>query len=199
VSEPLADLRARVERIPPGDPVEQEHRRDVLAWLDRTDDIYRRRRPDVPEQHLVSYFAVLDEADDALLLVDHRKAGLWLPPGGHVEPGEDPWVTVQREAAEELFLDATPTARWGTEPAFVTVTRTRGPDVHTDVSLWFVLSANRSDVARFDEREFHAVSWRTPEQMMGADPLTLDPHLPRFLDKLQTPRDHAQTDTPNHP
>ncbi|MFE5112552.1 hypothetical protein [Streptomyces sp. NPDC056663] len=28
-----------------------------------------------------------------MLLVAHRKAGLWLPAGGHVEPGEDPWRT----------------------------------------------------------------------------------------------------------
>lgn len=173
-----------MERISPGDALEQDHRRDVLTWLDQTDDIYRRHSPDVPGQHLVSYFAVLDEQDGGLLLVDHRKAGLWLPAGGHVEIGEDPWATVQREAAEELFLDAAPTARWGTEPAFVTVTRTRGPGVHTDVSLWFVITANQRDVVHYDETEFTAVRWWTPDQIMDADPATLDPHLPRFTTKI---------------
>ena len=176
--------RALVEQIEPHDRLEGEHRDQVLAWLDRTDDIYRRRAPDVPEQHLVSYFAVLDQQDQALLLVDHRKAGLWLPPGGHVETGEHPWVTVQREAAEELALPAIPTDRWGTGPAFVTVTRTRGPGVHTDVSLWFVLSASRADDIRFHTGEFKGIRWWTPNQLADTDPATLDPHLPRFLAKL---------------
>jgi 8-oxo-dGTP pyrophosphatase MutT (NUDIX family) len=176
--------RALVEQIEPHDQLEADHRDQVLTWLDRTDDIYRRRAPDVPVQHLVSYFAVVDQHDQAMLLVDHRKAGLWLPAGGHVEIGEHPWVTVQREAAEELALAATPTDRWGTDPAFVTVTRTRGPGVHTDVSLWFVLTAARADEIHFDTGEFKSIQWWSSDQLGAADPATLDPHLPRFLAKL---------------
>ncbi|MEU4312510.1 NUDIX domain-containing protein [Nocardia sp. NPDC024068] len=38
------------------------------------------------------------------------KAGLWLPPGGHVEPDEHPARTACREVAEELGItvDLTP-------------------------------------------------------------------------------------------
>lgn len=41
----------------------------------------------------------------ATLLHWHRKVGLWLPPGGHVEPGEDPVQAVRREALEETGLE----------------------------------------------------------------------------------------------
>jgi 8-oxo-dGTP pyrophosphatase MutT (NUDIX family) len=40
------------------------------------------------------------------MLVDHIKAGCWLLPGGHVDDGEDPRVTVVREAEEELAIAA---------------------------------------------------------------------------------------------
>ena len=41
----------------------------------------------------------------ATLLHWHRKIGLWLPPGGHVEPGEDPVQAVLREALEETGIE----------------------------------------------------------------------------------------------
>jgi 8-oxo-dGTP diphosphatase len=43
---------------------------------------------------------VLRDQYGRILLVDHVNAGLWLPPGGHVEPDEDPEVTARREARE---------------------------------------------------------------------------------------------------
>ncbi|MHB8375756.1 MAG: NUDIX domain-containing protein, partial [Dehalococcoidia bacterium] len=40
------------------------------------------------------------------LLHWHRKNGMWLPPGGHVEPGEDPVQAVEREVLEETGIAA---------------------------------------------------------------------------------------------
>jgi len=62
----------------------------ALAWIDSGAPLWRTEAPATPDPHLVTYFLPFDAARDRLLLVDHRKAGLWLPPGGHVEPGEDP-------------------------------------------------------------------------------------------------------------
>ena len=40
----------------------------------------------------------------ATLLHWHRKVGLWLPPGGHIEPNEDPMQAARREALEETGI-----------------------------------------------------------------------------------------------
>lgn len=82
-------------------------------------------KPATPVKHLVSYAVLIDPHDMAMFLVDHRRAGLCLPPGGHVEPGEDPADTVRREVMEELSIKAD-FSIIGALPAFVTVTRTRG-------------------------------------------------------------------------
>ena len=42
---------------------------------------------------------------DATLLHWHRRVQAWLPPGGHVEPNEDPVQAVMREVLEETGLE----------------------------------------------------------------------------------------------
>lgn len=39
-----------------------------------------------------------------VLLIRHRRKGVWLPPGGHVEPDEAPAVAARREVFEETGL-----------------------------------------------------------------------------------------------
>jgi 8-oxo-dGTP diphosphatase len=113
--------------------------------------------PDRPtgyaRQHLCVYFALFDDARRSVLLVDHVKAGLWLFPGGHVDDGEDPRTTVLREEAEELRITGEFHPRFGDEPLFLTVTKTRGDHSHTDVSLWFVLAGDQDMRIEADPRE----------------------------------------------
>jgi 8-oxo-dGTP diphosphatase len=79
-----------VDGIEPWDEVEEQHRADTLRWLELTDDVFRRVKPATPDRHLVSYVVLVDGSDGSTLLVDHIYAGLWLPPGGHVEQDEHP-------------------------------------------------------------------------------------------------------------
>jgi hypothetical protein len=90
------EIRKEVERIVPFDEVESRDKEGVLEWIESGVELCRLKKPDVSPKHLVSYFLVVD--GDHLLLVDHINAGLWLPTGGHVEPGEHPRTTVEREA-----------------------------------------------------------------------------------------------------
>ena len=175
-------VRAVVSGLRAGDELEAEHRALVLDWLAGTDDVYRRVKPATPDQHLVSYVVPRDPDDGAILLVDHVNAGLWLPPGGHVEPGEDPRVTAEREIGEELGLDGSGVSR---EPAFLTVTRTVGIDAgHTDVSLWYLLPCRRDQQLMPDAGEFHRVRWWGRSELSSADPRRFDPHFFRFLRKI---------------
>lgn len=169
-------IRAELTAIVPLDVLEGEHLADALAWLDSGAEIFRVGKPATPPKHLVSYFAVVDV--EHVLLVDHKNAGLWLPSGGHVEPGEHPRTTVLRELQEELGLTAGHSVE---APLMVTCTNTVGSTAgHTDVSLWYVVRADRRQPLTFDAREFHAVKWfRFSEVPRDRS----EPHLARFIKK----------------
>lgn len=172
----IADL---VRSIRPGDPLEGEQIAHALAWIASGATLCRTRKPATPPQHLVAYFALFDPGARTLLLVDHKLAGLWLPSGGHVEPGEHPRATVARELREELQLEA---LFLHPRPIFLTVTRTVGSSAgHTDVSLWYVLRGDCRRTLEFDRQEFHRIAWFPLDQL----PLERsDPHLARFAAKL---------------
>ncbi|HEX7536189.1 MAG TPA: NUDIX domain-containing protein [Dermatophilaceae bacterium] len=173
-----------VTRIQPFDETERAHRAAAICWLESTDDVFRRVRPATPPKHLVSYCVVADPGDLSIFLVDHVNAGLWLPPGGHVEPDDHPLETARRELAEELNLDADFSVI-GTQPLFVTVTETVGADHgHVDVSLWYAAAADRRTPMTPDPREFNGACWWTADEIASAPGEPFDPHFHRFMAKL---------------
>jgi 8-oxo-dGTP diphosphatase len=178
------DVAALVAAIEPFDETERGHQADALAWLASTPDIYRRARPATPRRHLVSYAFLTDPRDGSVFLVDHRLSGLWLPAGGHVEPLEEPAVTAEREAREELGIEADFSIA-GRRPVFVTVTPTVGPDPHTDISLWYLLAGEPGMAIALDPREFSGGCWWTRPQLESADPALFDPEMGRFLAKVR--------------
>jgi 8-oxo-dGTP diphosphatase len=180
-----SDVAVLVEGVLPYDDMEADHRADASQWLRSASDVFRRSPPATPAKHLVAYFLLRDPADGSVYLVHHRRAGLWLPTGGHVEAGEDPADTVRREAPEELGVPAR-FASVEPRPLFVTVTDTVGDARarHTDVSLWYLLDGSRHEPLCPDEREFAAARWWSRAEVPAADPSTLEPHLRRFLAKL---------------
>jgi 8-oxo-dGTP pyrophosphatase MutT (NUDIX family) len=115
--------------------------------------------------------------------VDHKNARLWLPSGGHVEPGEHPRTTVARELREELGLDLTDALE---APLMLTISETVGISAgHLDVSLWYVIDADRRLELEFDPAEFDSVQWF---HLSEAPISRSDPHLQRFLSKLALAR-----------
>jgi len=177
-------IRSLVISIKPFDQLEKEHIQDVVQWIDSGSDLFRIQKPDIPPKHLVSYFVLFDKQTRKLLLIDHIKAGLWLPSGGHVEKDEDPKTTVEREIEEELF---TPAEFIFNTPFFITITKTVNIDAgHTDVSLWYLLNGNASRKLQYDPREFNGYKWLTIEEVLDTDITKLDPHLHRFAKKLLT-------------
>jgi 8-oxo-dGTP diphosphatase len=185
-----ADLKSMitglVSGIEPRDDLGRQHRRDALTWLAGTDDIFRRVKPLTPSPHLVSYFLLVDRPAGSVLLCDHRLSGLWLPTGGHVEPGEHPLDTVRREAVEELGVTARLDAAFGDWPFFLTMTETLGLPAtrHVDVSLWFALAGRVGQPLRPDQREFAQVRWWTVAELRHAGLDRFEPHLLRALDAL---------------
>lgn len=177
------DIRDRiwdaVSAIRPLDHTERQHIDFALNWIQSGVEIFRTEKPATPPMHLVSYFLVFSPEQSKVLLVDHKKAELWLPPGGHVEPGEDPKETVLREAKEELGIEAEFLFE---EPLFLTVTKTVGNVAqHTDVSLWYVLKWNPDEPMTYDKEEFNQIRWFEISEIPFE---RSDPHLRRFIEKM---------------
>ncbi len=170
-----------VRAIRPLDDQETEHVSFVDKWIESGAEIFRITKPATPDTHLVSYFILVDQAQNKVLLTDHKKSGLWLPAGGHVELNEHPKETVQREILEELGIRADFLSE---DPLFLTVTKTVGETAgHTDVSLWYVLKGNAFDNLNYDNQEFHQIRWFLPTEIPY--PRT-DPHMSRLMQKLNS-------------
>jgi len=172
------DIYSEIESIVPFDALEAAQQADALAWILSGAELCRLAKPATPAKHLVSYFVVLDGQN--MLLVDHKNAQLWLPSGGHVEPGEHPRTTVTRELFEELGFEATHAIG---PPLLITSSETVGLTAgHTDISLWYLVQAERSQTIKFDEAEFNSVSWFDFSQLPYQ---RSDPNLRRFVEKLR--------------
>ncbi len=177
-------IYADVAAVTPFDEIEQAHKADVITWIESGAPLFRMKKPDIPPKHLVSYFVLVDPEHKSILLVDHIKAQLWLPTGGHVSKGEHPKVTVERECMEELNQKAT-FLHGNSKPFFVTVTTTVGlTPGHIDASLWYLLRANVHDFINFDRKEFSDIEWFAFNEILESDPVIFDPNLQRFTQKL---------------
>lgn len=174
-----AEIYKIISNITPHDEIERTNISETLSWISNGSQIFRIKKPDIPNKHLVSYFVVFDEKMGKILLADHKKSGLWLPTGGHVEVDEHPKDAVTRECQEELRVSA---EFLFPDPIFLTSTFTVGLTAgHTDVSLWYVLKGQSSQIYDFDAAEFNSVSWFDLDKIPYAQS---DPNMLRFVEKL---------------
>lgn len=74
----------------------------------------------------------------------HKRLGLWLQPGGHIEPGETPAEGALREAEEETGLAV---RHPDPGPQLVHVDVHPGPKGHTHLDVRFLLEADDADPA----------------------------------------------------
>ena len=179
-------------QVHPADAQETADQAAIADWIESGLPLFRTAAPATPPKHLVAYFVPLDAAGRSVLLGDHVKSGLWLPPGGHVENGEDPRDTVERETLEELGIPASFHPHVGVRvPFFLTANPTRGEQSHVDVSMWFVLECRRDAELRPDPREFRSVRWYNIDEQLEWPADRFDPQMTRFIRKLKAalPRD----------
>ena len=90
-----------------------------------------------------------------VVLVKHKRLGIWLQPGGHVDPGETPWHGARREAHEETGLDVDFA---GGSPQLVHVDVHPGGRGHTHLDLRYLVEAAAVD-PRPPEGESQEVAW----------------------------------------
>lgn len=118
-----------------------------------TEMIDERRMP----QHLTASVMLIDGT--RVLLMLHKKLGIWLPPGGHLNPGEHPVEAAVRELREETSLTVPVPDPESVLPFHIDVhpipgTSTMGAHEHVD---WcYLLSASQCSgaaMANLDEAD----------------------------------------------
>jgi ADP-ribose pyrophosphatase YjhB (NUDIX family) len=130
------------------------------------------------EIHEATAVYVFDPAFERLLFVRHRKpplAGRWLPPGGHVDPGETPEEGAVREVFEETgqrvtLLDMTPgLARQGSARAYriATPLLVQVEDLGDHRHLDFVYVAVAPAPGQLVTEPDQPAAWLGPEDAVG--------------------------------
>jgi 8-oxo-dGTP pyrophosphatase MutT (NUDIX family) len=98
-----SDLIALLTAYDASDPDEQDYRIRMLDLAAVAHDPFRRTEYD-PGHFTASGF-VLNPDGDRLLLIHHARLGIWVQPGGHVDPGDPSLLeAARREIVEETGI-----------------------------------------------------------------------------------------------
>ena len=142
-------LREMIQVI---DPVDEREAASIEATLDRLGWPGDPFDESADPRHLTASAFVISSR--GVILHRHRRLGIWVQPGGHVDPGETPEQAAVRETLEETGLAAThldPTLLFNVDVH-------PGPSGHTHYDLRFVMTAPPWDPAPADD-ESPEVYW----------------------------------------
>lgn len=110
--------------------------------------------------HFCVFFLPYNPADKKVFIGDHKKSGLWLSPGGHIEKDERLVEALNREIGEELgvkdfFRESE------AKPFLLTISHIGEEMRHYDI--WFLMKTDGADFI-VDPGEFYEARWMTIEE-----------------------------------
>ena len=133
------DLRAAVvTRV----PIDDRERASLVMFVEHFDRLGMPFDEHADPVHVTGSAIVVGPR--GVLLHLHRRLGLWLQPGGHIDEGELPWEGARREAVEETGLDV---RHPDGGPELVHVDVHPGPKDHTHLDLRYLLIGPDADPA----------------------------------------------------
>ena len=135
------------------DPADDRERESIEVFLTETARLARPFDEHADPVHVTASAIVVGPRGTILHL--HKRLGLWLQPGGHIEAGESPADAARREAEEETGL---PVGHPPGGPRFVHVDVHPGPKGHTHLDLRYLLHAPDLDPSP-SEDESPFVRW----------------------------------------
>jgi 8-oxo-dGTP pyrophosphatase MutT (NUDIX family) len=142
----------------------------VVAFLDALDGLASPLDQDADPVHVTGSGLVVGPR--GVVLLEHKRLGIWLQPGGHVDPGETPWEAALRESREETGLDvafAGPHDAAGV-PELIHVDVHAGGRGHTHLDLRYLIDGGDADPDP-PEGESQRIGWfGWDEAIERADP-----------------------------
>ena len=152
----VAGVVAELTEHRPRDEVERRslaRARALVTWLPRPLDEHA-------DPAHVTGSAIVLAPDDRVLLHRHKRLGVWLQPGGHLEAGEGPAQAARRETLEETGVAADHPR---TRPRLVHVDVHEGPRGHVHLDLRYLLVIAAVQRPRPGVGESLDVAWLPPD------------------------------------
>ena len=114
--------------------------------------------------------------DSEILMIKHRKLGVWLPPGGHIDENELPCEAVLREIFEETGVTAkiiTAAQEMGIPPDScelplpmqIILEDIEGTGLHNHIDMIY-LCLTENSAFKPQENEVDGIGWFTPAEIM---------------------------------
>jgi 8-oxo-dGTP pyrophosphatase MutT (NUDIX family) len=150
----VAALRDALRAHDPRDAQERRSRARSLAFLDWLASPFDE---EADPTHVTGSAIVID-GTARVLLHRHKRLGIWLQPGGHVDPGESAADAALRETLEETGLEAT---HPDSSPQLVHIDVHEGPRGHLHLDVRYLLLADGSAALRPAAGESPDVRWFT--------------------------------------
>lgn len=153
-----ADVRTAIAALPDIDARTVSSRRRFLAELDRLDRPFDEEADPI---HVTASAVVVGPR--GVLLHRHKRLGIWLQPGGHLDPDEPPTRAAVREVVEETGLVA---EHPGQGPRLVHVDVHHVPPTgHTHLDLRYLLHADGDPAPPAGESQ--TVRWFDWDEAIG--------------------------------
>ena len=134
----LDDVAART-------PVDDRERHSIERFLAVVPTLARPFDEDADPVHITA--SALIVGPRGIVLHRHKRLGIWVQPGGHIDAGELPWDAAVREAVEETGLPARLLDDGGDAHELAHVDVHPGPRGHTHLDLRYLLEAGDADPA----------------------------------------------------
>lgn len=158
-----ADVVARV-------PVDDREATSIKRFLTAYDYLADPFDQELDAVHVTASGIVI--GDRGVMLLKHKRLGIWLQPGGHVDPGETPWEAARRETQEETGLDARLNGPFDDDgvPVLVHVDVHDGGRGHTHLDLRYLVDVGAADPAPPDGESQEIAWFAWPDAIALADP-----------------------------
>jgi 8-oxo-dGTP pyrophosphatase MutT (NUDIX family) len=138
-------------------------------------------RDENPQSHFCLYFLPYNLEEKEIFFVHHKKSGLWLSPGGHIEKGESLLDTLEREVREELGVKNA--FQNNIKPSMLSITSIENKiqPCREHLDIWYFLAMDGKEF-NIDMGEFHETRWLNVAEARKI--VTNQPNL-RAIDRIE--------------